>query len=117
MVAAFLPWLSIDGLGSTSALDVPVQALWDLNAGDGPIKIGFVTIALGVLGAGLSFLPRTATIRRLCGSFALAVAAAFLLQSFRAFEQAGGSLGDFVGAIGIGVYLTIVGAFGLQMSR
>ena len=117
VVAAFLPWISITGLGSSSALDVPVQALWDFNASDGPIKIGYVTIAHGLVGAGMSFLPHTATIRRLCGSIALAVAAAFLLQFFRAFDQGGGSFGDFLSSIGIGAYLTIPAALGLQISR
>ena len=116
-IAAFLPWIAIAGLGSTSALDIPVQALWDFNAGDGPVKVGFVTIALGLIGAGLSFLPRTATIRRLCGSIALAVVAAFLLQFFRAFDQGGGSLGDFFSSIGIGAFLSIPAAIGLQISR
>lgn len=117
VVAAVLPWVSIDGLGSTNALDIPVQALWDLNAPDGPIKIGFVTIALGLIAAGLSFVPRTAKIRRLCGSLALTVAAAFALQFFRAIDQSGGSLGDFLSSIGIGVYLTIAAAIVLQVSR
>jgi hypothetical protein len=117
VIGAVLPWISIDGLGSSSALDIPVQSLWDLNAPDGPIKIGLVTIGLGLAGGSLSLLSRTATIRRLCGSVALAVVVAFLLQLFRAFDQAGGPFGDLLSSIGIGVYLTVAGAIGLQISR
>ncbi|HLE45189.1 MAG TPA: hypothetical protein VJB36_14355, partial [Methylomirabilota bacterium] len=117
VIAAMLPWISIVGAGSTSALDIPVESLWNLNAGDGPIKIGFVTIALGLLGGALSFVPRTATIRRLCGSIALAVVAAFALQFFRAIDQGGGTFGDFFSSIGIGVYLSIPAAIGLQISK
>ena len=116
VIAAILPWISVGGSG-TSALDIPVESLWNLNAGDGPIKIGFVTIALGLLGGALSFVPRTATIRRLCGSIALAVVAAFALQFFRAIDQGGGTFGDFFSSIGIGVYLSIPAAIGLQISK
>ena len=117
VIASLLPWISISGLGSVNALDIPVQSLWDLNAPDGPIKIGFITIALGLIGGGLSFVPRTAGIRRLCGSIALAVGAAFALQLFRSIDQSGGSIGDFVSSIGIGVYAAIPAAIGLQISR
>jgi zinc-ribbon domain len=116
VVASVLPWVSVSGL-STNALDIPVQALWDLNAGDGPIKIGYLTIALGLLGAGLSFLPSTAKIRRLCGSLALAVAAVFAVQLYRFIDQSGGSFGDFLSSIGIGLVLTIPAAIALQISR
>ena len=116
VIAAILPWVSVGGSG-TSALDIPLESLWNLNAGDGPIKIGFVTIALGLLGGALSFVPRTATIRRLCGSIALAVVAAFALQFFRAIDQGGGTFGDFFSSIGIGVYLSIPAAIGLQISK
>jgi hypothetical protein len=117
VIGALLPWISGAGLTTSNALDVPVQSLWDLNATDGPIKVGFVTIALGLLGGGLSFVPRTAWVRRLCGSIALAVVAAFVLQFFRAVDQAGGSFGDVLESIGIGLYLSLAGAIGLQLSR
>jgi hypothetical protein len=116
VIAALLPWVSIGG-ASTNALDVPVQALWDLDAGDGPIKVGFVTIALGLIGGGLSFVPKTAGVRRLCGSIALAIAAAFALQLFRTIDQSGGSFGDLLDVMGVGVYASVVGAIGLQISR
>ncbi|HET7236547.1 MAG TPA: zinc ribbon domain-containing protein [Actinomycetota bacterium] len=117
VIASLLPWISIEGVPSVNALDVPVQALWDLNAADGPIEVGFVLIALGLLGGGLSLLPRTAWIRRLCGSITLAVVAMFVLQLFRSVDQSGGSVGDFVSSIGIGVYAATAAAVGLQVSR
>lgn len=116
-VASVLPWISLDGAPSINALDIPIQALWDLNAADGPIEIGFITVTLGLLGAGLSFVARTAWVRRLCGSITLAIVAIFVLQLFRSIDQAGGSLGDVLGAIGIGVYVAAAAAIGLQVSR
>jgi hypothetical protein len=117
VVATFLPWISFGGFGQANAMDVPVEALWDLSAQDGALKVGFVTLALGLVGAGLSFVPRSAWVRRLCGSIAFAVVAAFLLQLFRGIDQAGGSLGDVFDAAGFGVYVALAGGIGLQVSR
>lgn len=116
VIGALVPWITASG-SSSNALDFPVQSLWDLGATEGPIKVGFVTIGLGLIGGGLAFLPRTATIRRLCGSIALAVVLAFALQFYRAIEQSGGSVEDFVRSLAIGVYLSLAGAIGLQVSR
>ena len=117
VVAVFLPWVAIDGAPSVNALDIPIQALWDLNAGDGPIKIGFVLLALGAAAAGLSFVPRTNAIRRICGSVALAIGLGFTLQLYRSVDLAGGSVRDVFSAIGIGVYIALAGAIVTQVSR
>jgi hypothetical protein len=76
-----------------------------------------VTLLLGLLGAGLSFLPRTAWVRRRCGKHRLALVAAFVLQLFRSGNQAGGSLGDLLDVVGVGVVGAALGAIGLQASR
>lgn len=117
VVAVFLPWIAIDGAPSVNALDIPIQALWDLNAGDGPIKIGFVILALGAAAAGLSFVPRTNAIRRICGSVALAVTLGFALQLYRSLDQAGVPFGDVFSTIGIGVYVALAGAIVTQVSK
>ncbi len=116
VVATFLPWITGGGI-SVDALDVPIESLWSLSAGDGPIKVGFLTLLLGGAGAGLSLLPRTAWIRRLCGSIGAAVVLAFAVQLFRSIDQAGGSGGDLFSAIGIGVYVALAGALALQFSK
>jgi hypothetical protein len=113
VVAVFLPWLG----GSSNALDVPIEALWDLEAGDGPVKLGFALLALGGLGAGLSFVSRLAWVRRLCGSVALAATLGFALQLYRSVDQLGGTFGDVFDAIGFGVYIALAGAVALQVSR
>ena len=116
VIGTFLPWVSAGG-ASTNALDIPVQFLFSLNASDGPIKVGFVTLGIGIAAAVLSFLPKTAWARRLCGSIGVAVGAAFMLQLFRTIDQAGGSFGDLFSTIGLGAYLALAGAISLQISR
>jgi hypothetical protein len=116
VLAVFLPWISVGG-SSTNALDVPLAAIWDPDTGDGAVKLGFVVLLLGAIGAGLSFMPNTTRYRRLAGSIGLAVVLAFALQLVRSVDQAGGSFGDVVGALGIGVYLALAGAIALQLSK
>ena len=115
VVAAFLPWIS--GGSSASALDIPLEAVWNIEAGDGPVKLGFAILGLGAVGAGLAFVPRSATVRRLIGSVGLALILGFALQLYRSIDQAGGSVGDVFGAIGFGIYVALAGAVCLQISR
>lgn len=119
VVSTFLPWISGGGVSAVSAnaLDIPIQTLWDLNAGDGPIKIGFVLLGLGVAAAGLSFVPRMNGIRRICGSVALAIVLGFTLQLYRSVDLAGGSVGDVFSTIGFGVYTALAGAIVTQVSK
>jgi zinc-ribbon domain len=115
VVAVFLPWIS--GGSSASALDIPLEAAWNIEAGDGPVKLGFAFVVLGGVGAGLAFVPRSVTIRRLIGSVGLALTLGFALQLYRSIDQAGGTVGDVIGAVGIGVYVALAGAVCLQISR
>jgi hypothetical protein len=116
ILAVFLPWISLEG-SSANALDVPLQALWDPNAADGAVKLGFVILLLGAVGAGLSFMPNTTRYRRLAGSIGLAVSLAFALQLYRSVDEAGGSFVDAVSAIGFGVVLALTGSIALQVSK
>lgn len=114
-VAVFLPWIS--GGSSASALDIPLEAVWNIEAGAGAVKLGFALLGLGALGAGLAFVPRAATIRRLTGSVGLALILGFALQLYRSIDQAGGTVGDVFEAIGVGIYVALAGAVCLQISR
>ncbi|MEW6059459.1 MAG: hypothetical protein AB1551_04840 [Actinomycetota bacterium] len=107
VVAAFLPWLS--GLGSASAFDVPLAVLWSLNPGTGGLKLGFLIVALGALGAGLAMLPRFDGGRLLLGALIMVVAADFVVQTWRAVSDLGGGFGDVFDVLGVGVYVTLVG--------
>jgi len=115
VVSAFLQWIL--GAGSATGLDVPVQALWDIEAADGPVKLGFVLVAIGAIGGGLSLVPRTAWLRRLCGSIGVAIVLGFAAQLYRVIDGSGGSLGDVLTTIGPGVYVALAGAVALQISR
>lgn len=115
VVSAFLPWIS--GAGSANALDIPIQALWDIETVDGPVKLGFALLALGVLGAGLAIIQRSSWLRRLCGSVGVAIVLGFAAQLYRVIDAAGGSPGDVLSAIGVGVYVALAGAVALQFSR
>lgn len=115
LVSAFLPWIS--GAGSANALDIPIQALWDIEAADGPVKLGFALLALGVLGAGLALIQRSPWFRRLCGSIGVAIVLGFAAQLYRAIDASGGSVGDVFTTIGAGVYVALAGAVALQFSR
>lgn len=116
ILAVFLPWISVEG-ASANALDVPIQALWDPNTADSAVKLGFLVLLLGAVGAGLSFMPGTTKYRRLAGSIGLAVTLAFALQLYRSVDQAGGSFVDAVSGIGFGVVLALAGAIALQVSK
>jgi hypothetical protein len=115
VVSAFLPWIS--GGSSVSAVDIPLEAVWNLEAGDGAVKLGFVLLALGGVGAALAFVPRSAGFRRVIGSIGLALILGFALNLYRSIDQAGGSLGDVIGAVGLGIYVALAGAVCLQISR
>jgi hypothetical protein len=115
VVSAFLPWIS--GAGSANALDIPIQALWDIETIDGPVKLAFALLALGVLGAGLVIIQRGSWLRRLCGSVGAAIVLGFAAQLYRVIDAAGGSPGDVLSAIGVGVYVALAGAVALQFSR
>lgn len=114
-LSAVLPWLSSPGI-TRSALDLPVGLLWDLEAGDMPVKIGFALLAFGGFGAILSFMDRTAWLRRALGILGLIVGAAFAVQLLRLLDETGGSIGELVDAIGVGVYVALAGAVALIVS-
>ena len=115
LASAFLPWIS--GAGSANALDIPIQALWDIEAADGPVKLGFALLALGILGAGLAVIQRTPWLLRLCGILGVAIFLGFAAQLYRAIDASGGSVGDVFSTIGVGVYVALAGAVALQFSR
>jgi type IV secretory pathway VirB2 component (pilin) len=115
IVSAFLPWIS--GAGSATGFDVPVQALWDIETADGPVKLGFVIVAIGAIGGGLSLGQRTTWLRRLCGSIGVAIVLGFAAQLYRVIDASGGSIGDVFSTIGVGVYVALAGAVALQISR
>jgi len=115
IVSAFLPWISNGG--SLTGFDLPVQVLWDFETGDGPVKLGFVLVAIGAIGGGLSLGQRTTWVRRLCGSIGVAIVLGFAAQLYRAIDASGGSIGDVFGTIGVGVYVALAGAVALQISR
>lgn len=118
MAVSLLPWISTDGVPSTNAIDIPIQFIWDLNSGDGPIKIGLVLLALGAAAAVLSFVPRTTAIRRICGSIAPRdrpgphPAGPSIDRSMRPVAPSVTSC-----TIGIGVYPALAGAIATQISK
>jgi len=114
-VSAFLQWIL--GAGSATGFDVPVQALWDIETTDGPVKLGFVLVALGAIGGGLTLGRRTSWMRRLCGSIGVAIVLGFAAQIYRVIDASGGSMGDVLTTIGPGVYVALTGAVALQVSR
>lgn len=113
VVAALLPWF---GAGSLNALDLPLPVVWDF-AGDSALKLGTVLIVLGVLGGGLSFVQRTAWLRRLLGGLTISAVTGFTIQVLRFIDESGGSFGDLGEAIGAGVYVALAGGIALIVSR
>lgn len=114
VVGAFLPW--IGGGSGASAFDVPIPFLWDLTAVDGSGGVGFLLLITGALGAGLSFVPKTAALRRIAGTVTVAIVVAFALQLFR-FLDAGGGGSDLLDFLGAGAFVSLAGGFVLQFSR
>jgi hypothetical protein len=114
VVAALLPWF---GLGSVSGLDLPLAVVWDMAAGDSALKLGTALILFGVLGAGLSFVPRTAWVRRLLGGLTISAVTGFTVQMLRFIDANGGAFADLGDLIGAGVYVALAGGFALIVSR
>ena len=114
-VSAFLAWGQ--GADASDALDLPVELLWSLDATDGAVKIGFLLLAIGGLGAVLAFVPRTAWIRRICGGVGAAIVLAFVVTLVRLLDQAGLGLGELSDLVGPGAYVALAGAVALTASR
>jgi hypothetical protein len=114
VVAALLPWF---GAGSLNALDLPLPVVWDFAAGDSALKLGTVLIAFGVLGGGLSFVPRTAWLRRLLGGLTISAVTGYTVQVLRFIDTSGGSFADLGDVIGAGVYVALAGGIALIVSR
>jgi hypothetical protein len=115
LVSAFLPWISANG--SQSGSEVPLPILWNLSADPEGPKLGFALCALGAGGLALSFVPRTAIVRRVLGGLAMLVAIAFAVQVFRAVDQLGGDLGDAFDVLGVAAYVALAGGLLLTSSR
>jgi hypothetical protein len=118
LAALFLPWISsATRTGSANAFDLAIQTLWSLDGAGGPIKVGTVLFVLGGVGGGLAFVPGTVAVRRACGGLALVAAVALIVQVVRAIDRLGGGPGEVADVIGAGVYVTIMGAIALLVSR
>jgi hypothetical protein len=115
LVSAFLPWISSNG--SQSGFEVPLAILWNLSADPEGPKLGFALFALGAGGLALSFVPRTAFVRRVLGGLVTLVAIAFTVQVFRAVDQLGGDLRDTFDVLGIAAYVAAAGGVLLSLSR
>ena len=115
VVSAVLPW--IGGVAGANAFDVPIPFLWDLTAANSSGGLGFILLVLGALGAGLSFVPRAASVRRIAGTVTVAIVVAFGLQLFRLIDAGGGSAADLLDVLGAGPFVAFAGGFLLQFSR
>jgi len=115
VVGVFLPWIS-GALGQGNGFDVPLSFLWSLQPTDG-IKLGLVLLLVGAGAAALTFLPGTGPVRRILGVAAVASTVVYVIQLFRLIDQAGGSIGDVVDAIGVAVYVTLAGGALLASSK
>jgi hypothetical protein len=116
LASLFLPWLSAGG-ESANAFEIVVQLLWDLDPGDGVVKIGTVLFVLGGLGGGLAFVPHTTAVRRVCGALVLVTTLALVVQVYRALDEVGGVPSDVLDTVGAGVYAALTGAVALIVSR
>jgi hypothetical protein len=121
-VAALLPWLDAPGPGgAANAFKVPVAFLFDpTGAGTGGLQVGVVLVALGVIGAALTFVPGAKQILRALGGVSVAGAALFAAQVIRLVSelnsQGGSDVNPFT-VIGVGVYATVVGGILLATGR
>jgi hypothetical protein len=117
LLGVFVSWSDIAGFG-TGAFDIPIQFLVDRTEVTGGIKVGLlvlVLLALAVVAWARPHHPLLGQVTgavwgQIAGGLVLVVAAAFALQWHRYLgiypeEQRPG----YVGSLGVGLYLTIVG--------
>lgn len=110
LVSVFLGWI----LG-VNAVDVPLEALWSDTAVDG-FGLGWLLLALGGLGLGLSFVAAAAPWRRIAGLLGAGLAAALIARLVILVADRGGSTGDALGLIGMGPWVAIAGGLLLLLS-
>lgn len=110
LVSVFVEWLF--GLNAT---DVPLEALWSDSASGG-FGLGWILLVLGGGGMALSFVAGAAPWRRVLGVLGLGLTAVFIGRLIVTATSDGASVGDVLGAMGIGPWLAAAGAVLLILS-
>jgi hypothetical protein len=117
LIGVFVSWADVAGFG-TGAFDIPIQFLFDRTEVTGGIKVGLLVLlllALGIVGWARPHHPLLGAVTgarwgQAAGGLVLVVAAAFALQWHRYLAlYPDGQRPGFLGSLGFGLYLTIVG--------
>lgn len=116
-ISAVIDWLSTD-FPEVSGFDIAVQVLFDYQTNAEPgLSVGLVVLLLGLVGAGLAFLPPRGYVgSSILGGAIVAAAGLFTIQLFRSINDAGGDIGDLFDVIGFGPALAAVGGLLLVFS-
>ncbi|HYI44813.1 MAG TPA: hypothetical protein VE174_05035 [Actinomycetota bacterium] len=115
-LSAVLAWIS--GIDSASSFEVPLSFLF---SGDQAVESGFdlgwVLIALAVVGIALCFRPDASLARRVCGGVAILISVLFTIQAARALSAFGAEASAVFDVLGVGVFLMLGGGLVLAIDR
>ncbi|MEA3501458.1 MAG: SH3 domain-containing protein, partial [Actinomycetota bacterium] len=81
LASVFLPWF---GGGAPWSFDLPAGFLWSFSADTGWLSVGLVMLIVGAVALASVFVDQIAPFRRIVGGVAAAIAALWLIQTFRA---------------------------------
>jgi Bacterial SH3 domain len=121
IVSGWADWFS----GPTSSYDAylwPAHFLLDNRSGQGGLSLGLVILFLGLIGAGVTFVPKLSVGRIVVGAFVGFIVLLFMYQLYRLVDDFHSDFTDYVGigpfVAGFGALLLIAGGiFDLAMRQ
>jgi hypothetical protein len=112
LVGALIDWTRIVRVNS---FRIPATFLFDPKTTSRDPRLGYVVLAIGLLGVGVSFLPRARGWRVVLGLLALLVAALYCAQVASQLSDLGGRV-SFTDVVGAGPWVTGIAGFVLAVS-
>jgi hypothetical protein len=97
IVGSAMTWARVLFIGASS-FDIPIQFLFNSETTSRHPRIGWVLLALGVLGIVASLVPRAGSARVLVGVAALAIAVLYLIQLGNVASRGFQPFSDIVGS-------------------
>ena len=112
LVGALIDWTRIVALNS---FRIPAAFLFDPKTTSRDPRLGYVVLAIGLLGVCVAFLPRARGWRVVLGLLALLVGALYCAQVASLLSESGGRV-SFTDFVGPGPWVTGIAGFVLAIS-
>jgi hypothetical protein len=112
LIGALIDWTRIIRVNS---FKIPAAYLFDPQTTSRNPRLGYVVLAIGLLGLGVTFLPRARGWRVVIGLLAVLVAALYCAQVASQLSDLGGRV-SFTDVVGAGPWVTGIAGFVLAVS-